>query len=176
MKSEMIERFNRETVWLATGVLGTVVFAALVLAVQERLPRKFNSTEERVQAGGDLLQDSTSAALFKDVRLSGISSTGKMTSAQASSVDHALTEISPKENRSSQIEPTASTPTSVLAFTPEKNRNAHRQDSARVIRSKIRNVRDRMLRSLDVKRRLLLLWHQSLARSEKSRNWTAFSN
>ena len=36
MTRNTISRFNRETVWLATGVLGTVVFAALVLAVQER--------------------------------------------------------------------------------------------------------------------------------------------
>ena len=32
----MIRRFNRDTVWVATGVLGTVIFAALMVAVQER--------------------------------------------------------------------------------------------------------------------------------------------
>ena len=31
----MIRRFNRDTVWLATGVLGTVIFAAVMVAVQE---------------------------------------------------------------------------------------------------------------------------------------------
>ena len=31
----MMRGFNRDTVWLATGVLGAVVFAALVLVVQE---------------------------------------------------------------------------------------------------------------------------------------------
>src|SRR5580700_9657511 len=36
--SDVIRRFNRDTVWLATGVLGTVIFAALVLAVQEHQP------------------------------------------------------------------------------------------------------------------------------------------
>jgi hypothetical protein len=35
---DTISRFNRDTVWLATGVLGTVIFAALVLAVQEHQP------------------------------------------------------------------------------------------------------------------------------------------
>jgi hypothetical protein len=29
---DTISKFNRDTVWLATGVLGTVVFAALMLA------------------------------------------------------------------------------------------------------------------------------------------------
>src|SRR5258708_38917184 len=33
--SGMIRRFNRDTVWLATGVLGTVIFAAVMVAVQE---------------------------------------------------------------------------------------------------------------------------------------------
>ena len=40
--------------WLATGVLGTVVFAALGLAVQERQPNANDLTEQR-QAEGDLL-------------------------------------------------------------------------------------------------------------------------
>jgi hypothetical protein len=185
--SAMIRRFNRDTVWLATGVLGTVVFAALVLAVQERLPRKFDPTEGRVHTGSDLLLNSNSA---EDTGLSGITSTGKMTSGQASSVDHAFTEISPEETPSSQMETAASAPTPVLALTPEINRHDMQentnswspeiwQDSARVIRPKIRNVRNRSsaaFRSVDVKRRLIELWHQSLARIEKSRNWAAFSN
>jgi hypothetical protein len=109
-----------------------------------------------------------------------------MTSGQASSVEHAFTEISPKEIPSSQMEAAALTPTPVLAFTPEINRHDVQANTsswspvpARVIRPKIRNVRDRssvVLRSVDVKMRLIALWHQSLARSEKSRSWTAFSN
>jgi hypothetical protein len=31
-------------------------------------------------------------------------------------------------------------------------------------------------RYVGVKRRLIELWHQSLAQNEKSRSWTAFSN
>jgi hypothetical protein len=88
---------------------------------------------------------------------------------------------------STRREPAASTP--VLALIPE-NRNdaqanpdagplADRQDSARAIGPKARNVRNRSsvaFGSVDVKRRLIELWHQSLAKSEKSRSWTAFSN
>ena len=33
--SGTIRRFNRDTVWLATEVLGTVTFAAVMIAVQE---------------------------------------------------------------------------------------------------------------------------------------------
>ena len=86
------------------------------------------------------------------------------------------------------MEPAAST--HVLALTPETNRNdaqanpdsrtlPRRQDSARAIGPGGGNVRNRSsvaLGSVDVKRRLVELWHESLARSEKSRGWTAFSN
>jgi len=190
--NDIIRRFNRDTEWLATIVVSAVVSAALMLAVlvPDRHPKAVDLTERAVQAGGDLLLNANFATLFKDVGLDEKKSTGEITSGQASSVDHAFTEISSKENPSSQMEAAASTPTPLLAFTPEINHinaqanasswsPAHWQDSVRVIRLKIRNVRYRssvMLRSVDVKMRLIALWHQSLARSEKSRSWTAFSN
>jgi hypothetical protein len=178
--SDTISKFNRETVWLATGVLGTVVFAALVLAVQEWQP-KATQTER-----GLLLN--ASPATVASVIAKNSNSNGKMTPQQGSSIDHTFTETSLQEIPSAQTEPAASTP--VLALAPEINRNdaqanpdpgtlARRQDSARAIGPKARNARNRSSvasRSLDVKRRLIELWHQSLAKSEKSRNWTAFSN
>jgi hypothetical protein len=154
--NDVIRRFNRDTVWLATSVLGAVVSAALLSAVmvQDRHPKTVDLTAKAVQAGGDLLLNANSATLFKGVGLKGKNSTGEITSGQASSVDHAFTEISPKENPSSQMEAAASTPTPVLEFTPEINHinahanasswsPAHWQDSVRVIRLKIRNVRYR---------------------------------
>src|SRR3984893_6183655 len=190
--NDVIRRFNRDTAWLATSMVGTLVFAALMLAflVQDRHPKTVDFTEKAVQAGGDLLLNANSATLFKGVDLKEQNSTGEITSGPASSVDHAFTQISPKENPSSQMEAAVSTPTPVLAFTPEINdinaqanaslrSPAHWQDSVRVIRRTIRNVRYRssvVLRFADVKMRLIALWHQSLARTEKSRSWTAFSN
>ena len=99
-------------------------------------------------------------------------------------------DIYPKEISSLQPEAAASTPTPVLASTPETNHiNSQTitsswspvigRDSAGVIRPKIRKVRDRSSgspRYVGVKRRLIELWHQSLAKTEKSRSWTAFSN
>ena len=180
MTKDTISKFNRETVWLATGVLGTVVFAALVLAVQEWQP-KATQTER-----GLLLN--ASPATVASVIAKSSNSNGKMTPQQGSSIDHTFTETSLQEIPSAQTEPAAPTP--VLALAPEINRNdaqanpdlgtlARRQDSARAIGPKARNARNRSSvasRSLDVKRRLIELWHQSLAKSEKSRNWTAFSN
>jgi hypothetical protein len=121
--------------------------------------------------------------------LNGKSSTSKVTSKQATSVNRSFTEISLQENPSSQMEAAASTPTPVLAFSPEINRRdvqanagtwtaAHRQDSERVMGLKVPRARFRSsvrLRFVDVKMRLIALWHQSLARSEKSRTWTGFS-
>jgi hypothetical protein len=55
MTSDMLNRFNRDTRWLATGLLGTVVFAALVLAaqLQEHHPKSVVLSEERVQTDVD---------------------------------------------------------------------------------------------------------------------------
>jgi hypothetical protein len=57
--------------------------------------------------------------------------------------------------------------------------SAHSYDFARVIRSKIHNIRHRSparLRFVDLKMRLIALWHQSLARSQRPRSWTGFWN
>jgi hypothetical protein len=146
--SDTISRFNRDTVWLATGVLGTVIFAALVLAVQEHQPNA-------AQVERDLLLNANPPTVASVV---------------------------------AKTEPAASTP--VLASTPEVNRNdpqtnpdagllARRQDSARAIGPKARNPSNRSsvaFRYVGAKKRLIELWHESLARSEKSRSWTAFSN
>ena len=170
MTSDTITRFNRDTVWLATGVLGTVVFAALVIAVQERQAAP-------AQAERDFIFNPDSASVGSVIE--SPNSKGKMISGPESSVDHAFTETSPRKTPSSQTETAASTPSAVLALTPEVNRDADRQDSARVRRAKNRNVRNRASMAfgpIDVKRRLIELWHQSLARSKKPRNWTAFSN
>jgi uncharacterized protein involved in copper resistance len=161
---DTISRFNRDTVWLAVGVLGIMVFAAVVLAIQERHAKA-------TQADRHFLLNLDSASLGSAVANSS-NADGKMTPGPGSSVDHAFTETPVQEIPSSQMEPPASTPTAVLAFTPEMNRNAHRQESARVSGPKTHNVRN----SADVKMRLIELWHQSLPRSEKSRSWTAFSN
>jgi hypothetical protein len=167
--SDTITRFNRDTVWLATGVLGTVVFAALVIAVQERQAAP-------TPADRDLLFNSVSASGGSVIE--SPNSKG-MISGPESSGGHAFTEISPPKTPSSQTESAASTPSAVLALTPEENRDADRQDSARVRRAQNRKVRNRAsiaFGPIDVKRRLIELWHQSLARSKKPRNWTAFSN
>ena len=50
----VISKFNRDTMVLTVGLLGTVIFAALVLAVQDPHPKTAVVTDEASQPGGDL--------------------------------------------------------------------------------------------------------------------------
>jgi hypothetical protein len=175
--SDTISKFNRDTVWLTTGVLGTVVFAALVLVIQECQPKARQAERNllpraNLDRAGNVLAESSG-------------SNGKMTAGQGSSVDHAFTENSIDEIPTSQTEPGATNP--VIALAPVNRKDAQtnlgsgisalREDSARAIGPRVRNARRLSLasRTIDVKRRLVELWHQSLAQIERSRSWTAFS-
>jgi hypothetical protein len=158
--NDVIRRFNRDTEWLATLVVGAVVSAALMLAVlvQDRHPKAADLTEKAEQAGGDLLLNANV--------------------------------ITPQEIPSPPMEAAASTLTPVVASNPEMNHTkalanantwfpADRRHSMRVIRPKIPNVKYRSSLGLifvDVKMRLIALWHKTLVRSEKSRISTISSN
>ena len=178
--SETMRRFNRDTRWLAMGVLSVLVCAAFVLGVlvEERKPKADDLTVVNASSFND----------FTVRGLNGKSSGDKTTLGQASSVDQAWTEISPKEKSSAQMEVAVSTPTPVLGFVPEISHTKGRvntlswmaltRQTARVIGRKMRNVNRSSLGfgTADVKRRLVELWHKSLSQSEKSIGWTAFSN
>jgi hypothetical protein len=167
---DVIRSFNRDTAWLATGVLGALFLAALMLAVEERQPKA-------TQAERDFLPNANSATMESVVAKSSHPN-GKMTTESGSSVDHAFTETPPQEIPSLQMEPAASTPILAPASTPQKNRESPRQDATQAPAPNTRNLRNGSsvaARIIDVKRRLIELWHQSLARSE-TRSWTAFSN
>jgi hypothetical protein len=171
---DTISKFNRDTVWLTTGVLGTVVFAALVLVIQECQPKA-------TQAQRDLLPKAT-LDRAGGVLAESSGSNGKMTAGQGSSVDHAFTENSIDEIPTSQTEPGATN--SVIALPPvnlngaQTNLDSRLKHSARAITPRVQNARRSSLasRTIDVKRRLIELWHESLVRSSKFRSWTAFSN
>jgi hypothetical protein len=149
VKRDTISRFNRDTIWLTMGLLGTVAFAALILAFQECQPKaSLNGNPAPVES-------------FK--------SGGKITPGTGRGDDHTFAETSLLEAPSS-----APTPAPVLAFTSRINR----QDPAPERRPRTRNVKNRAmgLGTVDVKRRLIELWHRSLAQDDKPRSWTAFSN
>ena len=60
----MKQRSNRGAVWLAAGVLGTVGFAAVVLAIQDHYSMKVNSTEEAGPAGSVIAKFSPQDTLY----------------------------------------------------------------------------------------------------------------
>ena len=150
---DVIRGFNRDTAWLATGVLGALVLATLMLAVEE-------DKSKPMLAGRDFLVNTNPAT---------------MASVIAESSDTTGETYPPlHEIPSGQMESAASTPIPA----PQKNRDAPRQDSTQAPAPDTRKIRSRssvVSRFIDVKRRLIELWHQSLAR-DKTRNWTTFSN
>jgi hypothetical protein len=158
--SDKIRSFNRDTAWLATAVLSVLFLAALVIAIGEL---QTNAT----QAKRDFLLNAN-AATVESVVAKRASFNEKVTPGSGTGIDHTLT--APLQKLPSlEREPAASTPTSVLAFTPQTNRDAPQPDSAQAPVSKTRNVRSRSFvasRFIGVKRRLIELWHQSLARSK----------
>ena len=99
---------------------------------------------------------------------------------------HRLTMISPQEDSSPQMGTPDSSQIPVPALASEINRPnaspetwAYRHHSARVIPPKILNIRHRSFvpsRFVDVKARLIALWHQSLARSQRGSSRTVLSN
>jgi hypothetical protein len=155
-----IRRLNRNTTWIAIGLLAPVAFAVLMVALQRPRPTADDLTEQAKQTTGDPLPSANAAAISKVVG-SEEKSTEKITSGQTTSVDrHSI----PETNQ-------PAVQANATSWSP-----AQRPGSARVI-IKNPNVRLRSSvhpRYVDVKTRLLALWHQSL-RHEKARGWTLFS-
>ena len=161
--NKIIKRFNGSTTWVGTGLLAPVIFAAVMVALQERHAKTDDRTKEESQTTGVLLQNADSSAI-SDVVGSDNKSSGEITSGQATSVDRGLT---PEINHPDVQANTSS-------WSP-----AHSQVPARAILPKISNVRHRLSvrpRIDDVKMRLIALWHRSLARPERSRTWAVYSN
>jgi hypothetical protein len=79
---DTIRKFNRDTFWLATGVLGAVIFTALVLAAREHQP-----TASR--ADPDLLLNANPARVSSVIAIRS-KSEGEMSSESENSVYHEL--------------------------------------------------------------------------------------
>jgi hypothetical protein len=168
-----IRRFNRSSAWLATGILSSLISAALMFAVQEQHAKVSDQA-----ARGAALVNANPGVLSKVATLHAESSNRTITAGQASSVAQGAAVISPQQNPFAWME-TRERPTQapVLTLTPKNDQpvaqaNARQQpavrgqDSARVIRPKIHNLRHKSSmrrRSVDVKMQLVALWHQSLA-------------
>ena len=156
-----MRRFNRDTMVVATGLLGTVIFAAVVLAVQEHHPLPAEVAEKSMQTSGKVLPNANPVKLPEVAGLSG-KSTDTMSSNQATSFNDGF----PPEINHANLK------ASVSSGTP-----AQRHDSVRMTRPTIANVRHRSstrLRFAGVW--FLALRHHGSQRAEKTRRWTQFWN
>jgi hypothetical protein len=158
-----MRRFNRDTMLVATGLLGTVIFAALVLAVQEHHPLQQRSPKKAMQTTGEVLPNANPVELSEVAGLSG-KSTDQISSEWATSFDDGFT---PDINH-------ANLQANVSSRSP-----AQRHDLERAIRPTIAYVRHRSstrLRFANVKMWFLALWHHGFQRAEKSHSWRQFWN
>jgi hypothetical protein len=157
----VLKKFNRNTTWVATGLLGSVIFAALMVALQDRQPKSDYLTTNAKQGTGDF-SPSTEAAAITDLAPKE-KSTAQIVSEQPTSLDRGLTLAVVQSDVRSDVN-----------SLPEVSG----KDSARVVHEKVRHVRLRSSvhqRYGEVQARLIALWHQCLQR-EKSPGWTLSSN
>jgi hypothetical protein len=154
-RDNVMRAFNRNTMCVATGLLGTVILAAVVLAVQGHHPLPAEVVEKVMQKDGRVLPNAIPVALSEVVD-SSRKNTNEISSGRETSVDHGFT---PKTSQA-DVKPGGS-----VSF------SAQPLDSTQVIRPKIPNVkhRSRRPRFTDVKMRLIALWHQSLVRTQRPR-------
>jgi hypothetical protein len=184
--NDVLRRFSRDTEWLVAGLLGVLFFAALAFAVlvPERHPTTADLPNEASQAKSGSPLNADAATLFSIVDLNAKRSTSETISG-TTRVDHGLSEAKVAAASSSLpilvwgAEIGSETTRATAQANGSKWSPTYRQDSARVIRAKIPPERDRSsgrLKAVDVKARLIALWHQSLLRSEKPQRWALFSN
>ena len=146
----VIGRFNRDTMLLATGLLGVVTFGAMMLAVQERYQKAPVFADAVCQPAGGLSLNANPLVLSKVVGLNA-GNTGEISA-----------------NADERVSPQISHPNSISWS------SAHRQDSGRFIRPK--NHRVRVHPSLWTKiADVFIFWHRKPVPTERSRGWAQVS-
>jgi hypothetical protein len=154
-RDNVMRAFNRNTMCVAAGLLGTVIFAAMVLAVLEHHPLPVEVVQKGGAKDGGVLPNASPVAL-SEVLDSSRKNTDEISSGRETSVDNGFTS---KTSRS-DVKPDGSV-----------SSPAQPLDSTQVIRPKTPNIkhRSRRPRFIDVKMRLIALWHQSLPRTQRPR-------
>jgi hypothetical protein len=152
--SAVIRRFNKETMLVATGLLGTLIFATIMLAVQENHHKTPVLTDDASQTGGEPTLNANPPVLSKVVGLDA-ANTGEISSVPATNADEGLS-------------PQISHPNAISWS------SAHRQDLGRVIRPK--NHRVKVHPSLWTKiANVFVFWHRKPVPPERFRGWAQVS-
>jgi hypothetical protein len=187
--NETLREFDRDTRGFCVGLLGILFLAAwaCLVLIQKRHPPKGGLTETTSLADSSPTADT--ATLFTRTELSANRSSGAVTSVKSPLADQRPTEPSPKESLGWTEIAGGSTPSPVLVLSPESSHLSDRANqresllsyqpnSARTFRRKAPYQSRRLASQLgdaEAKRRLLELWHRSLAKSETPKSWAIFS-
>jgi hypothetical protein len=154
---DMLRRFNRDTGWLAAGVLAITISSAYLLAIQVRDHHLETANLEEEATPADLDQ------VFS----------------RTSSPENSFSQPSVAMPASTPV-PAFVEPNRGEAFIKEDfGTSSSRRQSARVSASRVSTLSSapaKRPRFNKVQMRLIALWHQSLAQSGKSRSWALFSN
>jgi hypothetical protein len=189
--NDVVRRFNRDTASLAVWLLAGLIFAALVFAVLIPEPHsRMTGLQARASQAESAPSLPADAAKLKVVDSNVKRSANQVPLGTLTHVDQRSAENSFKESRAQTEAAAGSTPAPVLAL-PERRPSIatanvsswsppQPKQSAHAIRGKApyrRGKSSDALRDIDVKKRLIQLWHQSLARTEKekARSWAMFS-
>jgi hypothetical protein len=151
-----IRKFNRNTTWVATGLLGSVIFAALMIALQDHQSKSDDLEIQANQSRVDL-SPRTVGAVMTDVTPIE-KSNAEIVSEQPMKVSIGSTPVA----NQSRVQPDVPSPSQVsedpARSNDERNHQGRLQPSVRS-------------RYVGAKARLIALWHQHLRR-QKSPGWT----
>ena len=159
----MIRKFNRSTTWVASGLLGSVIFAALMVAFQERNSEPAGSDGSQAKQVGDA-EISTDHPANLPLVANVPENTANVAPGPIKSDDQGLASIG-KDDPAERA--------NAIGWSPIPRHDLGRRHGA--TNSKTKSRTSTRPRYVGVKARLLALWHQSLAHNEKARSWTRFS-
>ena len=151
----VVRKLNRDITLVATGLLGTIIFAAIVLAFLGRDPKAEEGPKGARRTAGKLLLGSNPVT-YENVMGSNGKNLGELAWGFNSGISYP--------------EAVGTAASGIPASTP---------GSSQVIRQRIPKAKYRPSvrhKRVDVRTRLIALWRQSLKRRERSGDWTAFSN
>ena len=177
--NDVLRRFNRDTAWVFAWLLGGLICAALAVEVliPELHPRMTGLQRETSQAESAPSSAANAAELVKVADSNARRSANQVPSGTLTLVDQESTESSSKESHAQAEAAAASTPTLGLilpqpspsiATANVNNWSLAQKKSAQASRGKApyrRGKSSGALRDIDVKKRLIELWHQSLVRT-----------
>jgi hypothetical protein len=151
-----IRKFNRNTTWVATGLLGSVIFAALMIALQDRQSKSDDLEIQANQSRVDL-SPRTVGAVMTDVTPIE-KSNAEIVSEQPMKVSIGSTPVANQSRVNPDVPSLSQVSEDRARSNDEGNHQGRLQPSGRS-------------RYVGAKARLIALWHQHLRR-QKSPGWT----